>query len=206
MSGVAAGGHADEPGIGIRLVTAAGSGESVVAHHLRCAGLAGEVYAVEMRNVGGADGTAGHVGHGVSNELPVFCRDRNGGFASAGEVLVDCLKQLGWNFICEDNVGTAKNASGGNALSARASWIGVHGDGALTDADGDDLACVPLFMLRFQLPCGGRHGAGDLVGQVDSGLLTDADRGGVLRDGVDAKAVGEGVVVEGVAGVRDGVG
>ena len=96
------------------------------------------------------------------------------------------------------------NATGGDAAEGAGELDRSGGDGALADADGDDLAGVPLLMLRLQLPCGRGHGAGDFVGKVDAGLLTEAKGGGVFGDGIDAEAVGEGVV-EGVAGVGDGV-
>ncbi len=59
-------------------------------------------------------------------------------------------------------------------------------------------------MLSLELPCGGGHRATDFVGKVDAGLLAEAYGCGVLRDGVDTQAVRKGVV-EGVAGVGDGV-
>src|SRR5882724_1064100 len=59
-------------------------------------------------------------------------------------------------------------------------------------------------MLGLELPERGRHVAGDLIGQIDSRLLREAERGRVFGDGVDTEAIGERVV-EGVAGVGDGV-
>ena len=132
-------------------------------------------------------------------------REGDGLIAGAGEVLVDGLKHpRGGTSSGKTTCGRRRTPPEAMPLSARASCMGVDGDGSLADADGDDLACVPLLMLGLQLPGGGGHGAGDLVGQVDAGLLADANGGGVLRDGVDAEPVGEGVV-EGVAGVGDGV-
>ena len=72
MSGLRRGVMPTNQAFGIGLVAAAGARERVVAHDLRGAGLAGEVDAVEMRGVGGADGAAGDVGHGVGDDLPVL--------------------------------------------------------------------------------------------------------------------------------------
>ena len=104
----------------------------------------------------------------------------------------------------EDDVGTMHNSAGGDAAESAGELDGRGGDGALADADGDDFAGVPLLVLGLELPGGGGHGAGDLVGEIDAGLLREAERGGVFGDGVDAEAVREGVV-EGVAGLGDGV-
>src|ERR1700722_3780381 len=71
-------GHADEPGVGYGAVALVGAGERVVTDHLGGSGLAREVDPIEMRGVGGADGAAGHIGHGIGDDLPVLRGERDG--------------------------------------------------------------------------------------------------------------------------------
>ncbi len=108
------------------------------------------------------------------------------------------------HLVREDDMRTAKDATGGDAAESTGQLQRRGGDGSLTDADRDDLAGVPLLVEVLHLPCGRGHGSGDLVRQVDAGLLREAERGGVAGDGVDAELVREGVEV-GVARPRNGV-
>ena len=101
-------------------------------------------------------------------------------------------------------MGPLEHAAGGNSRQRTRKLQRRHLDRPLSDAYGDGLARVPLFMLCPQLPGRGGHGASGLVGQIDSSLLPQADFGPVLRDGVDAQLLRERVVV-GIAGPRDGV-
>jgi hypothetical protein len=68
---VTAGGHADEPCVRHGPMTAARTGESIVAHDLRGTGLAGEVDPFEVRGRGGAR-AGGRRGHAVGDDLPVL--------------------------------------------------------------------------------------------------------------------------------------
>ncbi len=62
----------------------------------------------------------------------------------------------------------------------------------------------PGLVLSLQLPRDRGHDACGLIRQIDACLLADAERASVLCDGVDAKTSRERVV-EGIAGVRDGI-
>ena len=74
MSGLRRGAMPTNQALG-RSCGRAGAAERVVAHDLGGAGLAGEVDALEMRNISGADRAAGDVGHRVGDQLPVLGGD-----------------------------------------------------------------------------------------------------------------------------------
>jgi hypothetical protein len=200
---VAARGHAYEPGVGQGVVALVGAGERVVADDLRGAGLAGEVDPFKMRRGGGTGGTK-HGGHAVGDGLPVGGGERDRLLAGTGVGLLNGPLVLRRDLRREDKVRAVEDATGGDAPDSAGQLNGRRGDGSLPDADRDDFAGVPFFMLGLQLPGRGGHGAGDFIGQVDAGLLRQAKRRCVARDGVDTEVVGEGVV-EGVAGERNGV-
>ena len=75
---------------------------------------------------------------------------------------------------------------------------------ALADADGDCFSRVPLAVVVLHQPLLRGHQAGLFAGQIDTGLLTEAECGSVLCDAIDTQLVGEGVV-EGVARHGNGV-
>ncbi len=199
---IAARRHAHEPGVGAGVTGSQAGGAGAMVHDLRGAGLAGEVDAFQVDGRSGAGG--GGRGHGFGDGLPVGGRNGDDAIAGAGVGLVDGLEHLRWNFVGKDDVRALEGPAGGDSAERAGELQGRDGDGALADADRDHLAGVPLLMLRLELPGGGGHGAGDFVGKVDAGLLREPYRGGVPGDGVDAELFGE-VVVEGVAGPRDGV-
>ena len=74
-------------------------------------------------------------------------RERDGLVAGAGEGLVDGLKHLRRDLVGEDDVGPPKNAAGGDAAERAGKLDRSRGDRALTDANRDGLAGVPLLML-----------------------------------------------------------
>ena len=78
---------------------------------------------------------------------------------------------VGRKLVGEDDVRPLEHAAGGDAAERARQLHRRDLDGALADADRDRLARVPLVMLGLQLPLGGGHDAGGLVGKIDAGLL-----------------------------------
>src|SRR6202012_535347 len=107
---------------------------------------------------------------------------------------------LGRELVRKDEMRTAKHTAGSDAAESARHLERRDFAGALSNARGDGLPGVPLVMLRFELPLFAGHDAGGFVGNINAGLVADADLVSVVRDGLDAELVGERVV-EGVAGV-----
>ncbi len=149
---------------------------------------------------------AGDGGHAVGDGLPVVGGERDGLVAGAGKGLVDGLLHLAGDLAGEDDVGAAQDAAGGDAAeSARASWMGVAVTAPWPMPTEMVSPAYHFLVVVLQLPVRSEG----MVPEASSGRSTPVfwprpSEVAYLRDRVDAEAVGEGVV-EGVAGVRDGV-
>jgi hypothetical protein len=101
--GIAARGHADEPGVGAGVTGEQMVAGDAVVDDLGGSGLAGEVDAFEVGGGGGAGG--GGRGHGVGDGLPVGGGDGDDAVSAAGEGGGDGRGHLGGKLIGEDDVG-----------------------------------------------------------------------------------------------------
>src|SRR5207245_7612691 len=78
-----------------------------------------------------------------------------------------------------------------------------RGDGALPRRHGDRFTGIPLAMENALDPFCGRHQPGQLLGEIDSRLASEAELAPVVRKAVNAQAH-SGIVEKDVARLEDG--
>src|SRR5664279_3747290 len=128
---------------------------------------------------------------GIGNDDPVFLVERNLHLIGIVCHLLESWREL----IGKCYVRTHQHSAAGNGAdrSRKLNRRGSHS--ALTDTYRDGLARIPLLLKVLDLPFFRRHHAGNFLGQVNTGLLSQPEHGGVFCDAGDTQLLREGVEI-----------
>ena len=152
-----------------------------MTHHLGGSGLAGKVDALEVGGAGGVEfGGLRDIRHAIRNDGPILGIDGEFGIARAGKRLQQCLAEVWRKLIGKDDVGADQVSAGGDAADDAGQLQRCGLDRALADGNVEGFVRIPSVMVVLQLPLRGGHEAGLFAGQIDAGLLAEAEGSGVF--------------------------